>query len=102
MKNNTKLKEWEKATNELVDYFRKKYFGNNASDFYWIADQIGGVYTINDYFFNLSDIVDFIRYKYNEKEMFFYYDYSLDKSMKGQKGTINIQNWKKLKNDKLI
>ena len=50
-KNNIKLKKWEKATNELVDYFRKKYFGNNASDFYWIADQIGGVYTINDYFF---------------------------------------------------
>ena len=96
-----KLKEWEKVTNELVDYFRKKYFGNDASDFYWVADQIGGVYVINDYFLGLDDIVDFVKYKYSEKDMFDYYNYRLEEQMKEPAGTIiNIKNWKKLKNDK--
>ena len=51
MKIKKELKNWEASTNQIADLFRKKYFGKDASEYYWIADEIGGVYYINEYFF---------------------------------------------------
>ena len=92
------LRNWEKATQELINYFLKKYFTEKdyEPDWYWIADEIGGTLFVNDYFFNLEDIVQFLRYEYTAKDMFAYYDYALDNAKKN-KILINIQNWKKLK-----
>ncbi len=70
------IKEWEQETNKLAKHFSTKYFGN-YTDSYWIASDIGGIFFINDYFFNLKDMVDFIKYGYSEKKMFDYYDKAL-------------------------
>ncbi len=87
------IKNWEKSSQELAEYFVKKYFGKLEDfDCYWVADEIGGVLVINDYFFNLSSMIDFIRYKYKEKQMFDYYHYSIEED-----SPINIKNWIKLK-----
>jgi len=101
------LTKWEKATNELANAFRRKYFDQIGSDYYWIADEIGGTYHINDYFFSLRDMVDFLRYKYSEKDMFDYYDYELElekynmlNKNKKKKIVVNIENWKKLRHIK--
>lgn len=94
------LKQWEETSNEIAGYFKKKYFGRDATEYYWISDEIGGVYVINDYFFDLSDMVNFIKYKYNIDDMFAYYDYDLKEAEKGKEGIVNIQNWKKLKGKK--
>ncbi len=92
-----KLQEWERVTNELATEFINKYFDKDA-EYWWVADQIGDVMFINDYFFNLSDMVYFLRYKYSKKYMFNYYEYRLDMDKKKQGTAINIKNWKKLKN----
>jgi hypothetical protein len=89
------LKSWEKITQELTDLFIKKYFGKDA-EWYWVADEIGGVLYVNDRFFNLSDIVDFLKCGYTPKQMFRYYDYRLENQEKG-KPVINIKNYLKLK-----
>lgn len=68
---------WIINTDELAKTFAEKYFGKD-SDQWWVADEIGGVYFINDYFFNLLEMVEFLRYKYTRKMMFDYYEYKLE------------------------
>jgi hypothetical protein len=95
--NKTKLalEAWQTTTNSLMELFVEKYFGKDA-EYYWIADCIGEVLYVNDRFFDLKDIVDFIQYRYTADQMFDYYDYRLDLQEKG-KSPINIKNWKRLK-----
>ena len=99
------LASWEAETNNLAKLFEKKYFGMDTES-WWVAGTIGDTYYINDRFFNLSDMVDFLRYKYSAKDMFDYYDYHLDfemeqseknPKMNDKQYPINIKNWKKLK-----
>jgi len=98
---NKYLNQWEQKTSILGEYFVEKYFGKREDvEYYWIADDIGGVLSVADYFFNLSDIVDFIKYRYTRKLMFEYYDYALEyhmqKKHKKDDYLINIKNYKKL------
>ena len=74
MKNKELLINYEKATQELVDFFVKKYFKNDASDVYWVADEIGGVLCVNDYFFSIDRIVEAIKLNCSSKKLFDYYD----------------------------
>jgi hypothetical protein len=90
------IQMWEEATESLRLLFVDKYFGKDSEQ-YWISDDIGGVLFVNDYFFNLSDIVGFLKYNYSVKKMFEYYDYSL-KCAEKEEAPINIKNYKKLKN----
>jgi len=88
------LKEWERSTNNLAEYFCTRYFAKRAET-HWVADDTGGVFVIADYFFNVSDMVDFIKYNYSKDKMFEYYDYSLKEAEKGKK-PINIKSYLKL------
>jgi lipid-A-disaccharide synthase-like uncharacterized protein len=63
---------------------------------FWIGGVIGEVLAVNDYFFNLQDIVDFIKYNYTKKSMFEYYDYNLELRSE-DKYPINIKNYRQLK-----
>ena len=91
---NTLLTKWFRATENLAQMFSIKYFGKDATEQYWISDEVGGVYAINDYFFSLNDMVEFISNDYPKYRMFEYYDYALTLAMKDEK-PINIKNWKK-------
>jgi len=93
---NTDLHTWEIATNDLALHFERKYFGRLDEDSYWVVDGIGGTYAIADYFFSLSDMVDYLRYRYTEEQMFEHYEYALDKGMKDEL-PICIRDWKKIK-----
>jgi len=95
------LQDWINETDNLSEVFITKYFGKMEEvENYWIADEVGGVLVVADYFFNLSDIVDFLRYKYSKDKMFEYYDYALEyhmqKKHKASDYLINIKNYKKL------
>ena len=94
------LKQFDEATDTLAEKFIKKYFGEGYvynEDYYWVGinDEDREVLAVGDYFFNLEDIVSFLRYNYTEKELFEYYDYALDKSYR--EAGINIRNYKKTK-----
>ena len=90
-----RIKQWEKASDDLAKYFVKKYFGKDASETYWIANDIGGCMVVNDYFFAMENMVDYLRYKYSVEDMFAHYDYDLE-SVSAGLSPINIRNWKKL------
>jgi hypothetical protein len=88
------LKEWERATENLKEYFVTRYF--KEGEYWWVADEIGGVLYVNDHFFNLSDIVDYIKHNYSQDKMFECYEYQM-KCIEEKAVPINIKNYKKLK-----
>ena len=75
------LQNWYKATDKLAKSFADYYFGD-ATDVYWISDDVGSVLVINDYFFGMTDIVDYIQYKYSEKDMFDHNEWRAEETMK--------------------
>lgn len=97
MNNTFKLiNDWERATNDLCNHFILKYFGKDA-DTYWVADEVGGVLYINDYFMNLNLVLDFLKYRYSKKKMFEYMDYYLKCHEDKADYVINIKNYRHLK-----
>lgn len=100
---NKAINRWEKATNELVDIFVDYYFGKeNEPEVWWVADDIGGVLFVNDYFFDLNRIREALMYKASKRKLFDFYDYELNwhmnKKNKGEPVCPNFRNYLKMKN----
>jgi hypothetical protein len=66
------IKQWEEATNHLMHFFAEKYFGKDYEQF-WVSDNIGDVCFINDCFFTVENMCDFLKYRYSNKDMFAWY-----------------------------
>lgn len=88
------LKQYEQVCNKLSNYFVNRYFGKNTEVF-WVAEEIGGCLSVNDYFFNMSDIKDYIKYHYTAKQMFEYYEYELKEQENKSDYVICIRDFKK-------
>jgi hypothetical protein len=87
-------KEYDEICTRIGIIFAKKYFGLDC-EYWWVADESGGVMHINDYFFNMEDMIDYMKYKYTSKKMFEHYDYALEE-LTVDRSPINIRNYKKL------
>ena len=90
---NELLGNWEKVTWELGNYFVERYFGDDASDVYWIGNDIGDVLAINDYFFSLDFIREAIKYNATTKQLFDFYDLKLEFDTKNKPMEINFRNF---------
>lgn len=98
------MKEIEKQNEELAkviaNTFIDKYFTGIDYDYdvYFIGNEIScfNVVGIGDYFFDVSKMYDYLKYKYPIKKMFEHYWYQLDCYDKGE-SPINIRNYLKLK-----
>lgn len=74
---NESLRNWEIATEVLADEFLDVYF-ETSTDCFWVGNTIGGVFAVNDYFFNLDRIVESLRYHASKKKLFEYYEKELE------------------------
>lgn len=86
------------AVERIAMFFTKRYFGNSYSysSRDWVALDIGGVLMVNDHFFNVDDMIQYMKNKYTRKEMFAYYEYALGIRSEGEdKLPVNIKHWKK-------
>ena len=90
------LAHLEAEINIFAQEFEKKYFDELSDDSYWVADVVGGTYYINDHFFTLDDMMEFIRHAYNEEDMFNYYQYALETYEDKSVVTVCIRDWRKL------
>jgi len=91
------LKNWDNATEELTKIFCKKYF-KDSYEYHpndWVSNEIGGVIAINDYYFSFSHIKEALELNATEKQLFDYYDYSLDSALKNKKVEVNFKNYVK-------
>ena len=93
MKNDL-ITQFEIISEQIAKYFCDKYF--KSSDYYWIGKKIGSMLNINDYYFSLEDMLDYMRHEYTPKQMFEHYDYALEERSV-DKYPICIRDYKKLK-----
>ena len=90
------LDNYFKSCEEVKKTFIKKYFKETPTGCYWIADRIGEVLMLNDYFFDMQIMVDALLFNVSEKKFFEWYEYQLKESMENR-SPINLVNWIKLK-----
>ena len=80
----------------MTKEFCKKYFKGvyeyDVND--WVGCNIGGIISINDYWFSLSNIDIAIKYKATKKELFGYYDFSYERHIAG-KNCISFEQYLK-------
>jgi len=84
------LDQFKKATQELADKFLQIYF-EDCYDWHWVADEIGGVLNVEDYFFNLSDILVIMKYLPTFEQIDTYYNYSNDLYIDGKTPEVNLE-----------
>ena len=89
------LDNYFKSCEEVKKAFVKKYF-DCPTDIYWIADKIGEVLAVNDYFFDMRFMITALLFNVSGKKMFRFYDYDLQERQTG-KSPMNFENWLKLK-----
>lgn len=87
------LKGYYNKCQEVADFFVDKYYKGVDVDKWWIADDISGVLCVNDNFYNMETMVDYLRYNYSVNKMFKHYDYDLEERL-NDRTPINIKNWK--------
>ena len=78
------IKNWEIATQAIADEFVRKYYGKDISEAYWIGDEVGDVFVANDHFWNVSNMIDALKYKCSSKRLFEWYDLAFDAGMEGR------------------
>lgn len=80
---NKNLTKWHKATQDLVEDFIVTYFvdeeiSREELEVYWVADEIGGVLVVGDYFFDMYAITTAIRVSCPTEKLFEWYNYTID------------------------
>lgn len=86
------LQKYETFTNLLVDKFILKYFEVEDSldvDMYWVADDVGSVCMVNDYFFDMCDIRFCLMNSVEVNKLFEWYYYVLE----NPKSYINLRSY---------
>ncbi len=87
------LTEYANTCNEIARLFEIKYFGKDADlppD--WVADRVGEVLIVNDYFFDMRDILTALEKNVTRKKLFEWYDYYTEGNTKLK---VNFNNFLK-------
>lgn len=79
----------------LATYFPTEQYSSDD----WIGGEIGGVLSVYDiYYFNMSEMVQYLQYEYTRDQMFARYDMVLEQAQQTNGIAVpNIKNWLKLK-----
>ena len=81
------IKNYEKACQSISKKINNIYFDDCASTD-WVADEIGGIAIISDFFFDMDFMLTALRYNASEKQFFDYYDLAME-----EKTECNFKNY---------
>ena len=82
----TLTKSYEKAVKNYTDLFITKHDLPEIE--FWVGGEIGGIVLIGDYYFNFSDIKIDIDQNIEEKTLFEWYDFAVEKE-----STVSYRSW---------
>lgn len=90
------------SCNEVADMFTQQYFCDKHTDItdtdrWWVGGNSGTVFCINDYFWNMEDMVEALKVGVNRKTIFEYYDWMVDDNGVENKSLHYYLNLKKTK-----
>lgn len=94
------IKNWEKATQELAEAFARKYYTYEEdrekyfnADMYWVGDEIGDCFIINDDFYNVDRMLQALKLNATYDQL---WDFSQYEISENKKQSINFENFVKL------
>jgi len=73
------IKNYEKSCEAIAAKFVKEYF--EEPDAWWICDDIGGVFYVNDYYFNMEIMILALKYKATFDQLIDHYNMRLEMTM---------------------
>ena len=81
----------------LTDSLVNKYFPDTVygEDTFWVADEIGSIFYIADYFFGLDIIIEALELKATSDQLFEYQSMKLNCAMESKSIKINFKNYVK-------
>lgn len=91
------LKNYRKACEDIGKVFAKKYFGKDCENWF-VADDVTGVMYVNDFFFNIDDMYEYLKCRYSCKKIIerYYQEMAYIEEKNSRDGFPNIKNWIKL------
>ena len=69
--------EWENLTNKLTSRFLYDYFDDVDPDYWWVANDVGGVFNYGDYFFSFDTVLTCYKLDITFEQLINWYDFSL-------------------------
>ena len=69
--------EWENLTNKLTSRFLYDYFDDLDPDYWWVANDVGGVLNYGDYFFSFDTILTCYKLDISFEQFISWYDFCL-------------------------
>ena len=72
------ITSWEILTNSLVEKFLYDYFDDVNPDYWWVANDVGGVLNYGDYFFSFNAILTCFKLEITFEQFISWYNFCLD------------------------
>jgi hypothetical protein len=91
--------KWTEVCNEIAQAFIEQYFYEEGEEleyqpeWSWIANDVGGCLECNEFYFNLSYMIEYMQLKYTKDEMFENYDYELNLGLANKPIKYNKKWW---------
>jgi len=100
------IKDYEKACEAIAAKFVEKYFKDSYPDSFWVSNDIGGIFFVNDFYFGIDRMVTALKYKATFEQIFDYYNMEIEvasnKSRFGKRNLFNFENYLKYPNNFII
>jgi len=69
---------WESLTNKLTEQFLYDYFDDVNPDYWWVANDVGGVFNYGDYFFSFDTVLTCYKLDITFEQFINWCDFCLD------------------------
>ena len=71
---------WEKTTNNITETFLYDYFDDVEPYYFWVGDEVGGVFNYGDYFFGFDTVLACYKLEVTEEQLLNWYYFCLENS----------------------
>lgn len=100
MKTKKVLENLRSATEDMAKAFMAKYFPESVygKDTFWVADEVGGVFFVSDFFFGVDRMVEALLFDASFEQLSNYYYAELEWGSSGQADKpfpVNFKNYVK-------
>ncbi len=75
------IDKWNNLTNEIVEQWIRDYFDieeGEELDWWWIADEVGGIFEFADMFISFSDVLNCYKHEVSKEQFHNWYYWCLD------------------------
>ena len=86
------IDRWSRLSNEIAENWIKEVFeieDEEKIDYWWVANDVGTVFSFADYFFDFQNILDYYKHNITKEQLFLWYDFCLE----NQKVNISLANF---------